>query len=52
MNEAIKKELIDSLKEMLQLFSPYAAAFRDGKGLEVCTRAESTLAKAKEEKGV
>ena len=52
MNEAIKKELMDSLERMLQLFSPYAAAFRDGKGLEVCTRAETALAKAKEEEGV
>jgi hypothetical protein len=49
MNEAIRKELQESLEEMLKLFSPFAAAFRDGKGLEVCTKAESTLAKAKEE---
>lgn len=48
MNEAIRKELQKSLEEMLKLFSPYAAAFRDGKGLVVCTKAEATLAKAKE----
>lgn len=49
MNEVVRKELQESLEEMVQLFSPFAAAFRDGKGLEVCAKAESILAKAKED---
>jgi hypothetical protein len=52
MNKAIEKELLESFEDLLKLFSPFAAAFPDGKGLAVCTRAETALAKAKEEEGV
>lgn len=49
-NNVTKKELLEAFEELLKLFSPFAAAFPDGKGLEICTRAESALAKAKREK--
>ena len=49
MEREAKKELLDAFEELLKLFSPFAAAFPDGKGLVICTRAETALAKAKEQ---
>ncbi|MEN6375562.1 MAG: hypothetical protein ABFD75_12410 [Smithella sp.] len=42
-------ELLTAFEDMLKLFSPFAAAFPNGKGLEICTRAETALAKTKGE---